>query len=163
MRSSLTAVQIWAVVGVVFLFGEAAWRLGLRGLAAIRGGLSPLEWIALALVTAVFVYGEGVRALQRKWVPFVLRRIDRLPAERPWRYRAAAPLYAMGLMGPPASGRLRAWAGVAAIVAAVLIVSRLPDPWRGIIDTGVAAALVWGASALVLGAVRQGRGADGES
>src|SRR5690606_29101549 len=88
-----------------------------------------------------------------KWVPLVLVRIESLRDRQPWRYRAGAPLFAMGLMGPPAKGRLLAWLGVVAIIAAVLIVSRFPDPWRGIVDTGVAAALIWGAAALVIGAV----------
>jgi hypothetical protein len=147
-------VQAWAVAGVVFLFAEAAWRLALRGVDAVRGGLTPFEWLALVLLTAAFVYGEGVRALQRRWVPYVLARIQRLRAERRLRYHLAAPLYAMSLIGPPRAAVVRAWAGVAAIISAVLIVSRLPDPWRGIVDSAVAAALVWGASALLYGAGR---------
>jgi hypothetical protein len=153
----LTAVQLWAVAGVVFLFVEAAWRLSLRGVATMRAGLTPAEWLALAVVTLAFVYGEGVRALQRKWVPYVLARTRSLRAVRARRHRAAAPLFVMGLMGPPANERRRAWAGIAAIIAAVLIVSSLPEPWRGIIDVGVAAALLWGAGAMVVGAVRLAR------
>ncbi|HEX2165605.1 MAG TPA: hypothetical protein VHG09_00085 [Longimicrobiales bacterium] len=153
-RWHTVAVQLWAAAGVVFLFAEAAWRLALRGIAAVSRGLQPFEWLALVLLTAAFVYGEGVRALQRRWVPWVLERIERLPAEQSLFYRVAAPLYAMSLVGPSRGAVLRAWAGVAAIVAAVLIVSRFPHPWRGIVDTAVAAALIWGAIALVRGAVR---------
>lgn len=147
-------VQVWATSGIIILFAEAAWRLTLRGADAVRSGLTPFEWFALVLITAAFVYGEGVRALQMKWVPYVLARIERLRKERRLRYSLAAPLYAMSLIGPPRGALLRAWAGVAAIISAVLVVSRLPDPWRGIVDIAVAAALVWGASALAYGAVR---------
>lgn len=152
-RRQGVALRVWAVAGVVFLFAEAAWRLALRGIAAIRIGLEPLEWLALGLVTAAFVYGEGVRALQRRWVPWVLERVERLPAERSLLFRVAAPLYAMSLVGSSRHAVLRAWAGVAAIIAAVFIVSRFPHPWRGIVDTAVAAALVWGGLALVGGTV----------
>lgn len=152
-RFADVAVQAWAAGGVVFLFAEAAWRLGERGMAVVRGGLTAFEWVALALITAAFVYGEGVRALQRRWVPWVLARIERLPSEPLLPWGAAAPLYAMSLIGRSRSAMLRAWAGVAAIVLAVLIVSRFPDPWRGIVDIAVAAALVWGAIALIRGAV----------
>lgn len=148
------AVQVWAAGGVVFLFAEAAWRLGGRGIAAVRGGLTTFEWIALAVITAVFVYGEGVRALQRRWVPSVLARVERLPSESFLPWGAAGPLYAMSLVGRSPASVLRAWAGVTAIILAVLIVSRFPDPWRGIVDAGVAAALVWGAITLLHGAVR---------
>ena len=153
------AVQAWAAGGVIFLFAEASWRLGARGIATVRGGLSAAEWIALAVITAAFVYGEGVRALQRRWVPWVLVRIQRLPLEPLLPWGAAGPLYAMSLVGRSAKPVLRAWAGVAAIVLAVLIVSRFPDPWRGIVDIAVAAALVWGAIALLHGAVRTIRAA----
>lgn len=160
-RTRDVAVQAWAVAGVVFLFGEAAWRLGMRGLATVRGGLSTFEWIALILLTAVFVYGEGYRALQRKWVPYVLARVARLRTERFLPWRIGAPFYAMSLIGPTRRTALRAWAGVAAIITAVLIVSRFPEPWRGIVDIAVAAALVWGAVALVYGALRMLRGGNG--
>jgi hypothetical protein len=151
------AVQMWAVAGVVVLFAEAAWRLALRGIAAVQGGLTSFEWLALVLLTAAFVYGEGVRALQRKWVPYVLRRVARLGEEGQLLYRVAAPLYAMSLIGPPRRALLRAWAGVAAIVTAVLVVSGFPDPWRGIVDLAVASALVWGAIALLYAAGRMMR------
>ena len=156
------AVQAWAVAGVVFLFGEAAWRLGMRGVATIRGGLGTVEWMALVLLTAVFVYGEGYRALQRKWVPYVLARVARLRTERFLPWRIGAPLYVMSLIGPTWRTVLRAWAGVAAIVTAVLIVSRFPDPWRGIVDIAVASALVWGALALLYRAAGMLRAGNGE-
>lgn len=152
---------VWAAAGIIFLFGEAAWRLGARGTAAIRGGLTTFEWLALAVLVVLFVYGEGVRALQRRWVPYVLARMHRLRAERRTAYRVAAPLYAMSLIGPPRAAAVRAWAGVAAIIAAVVIVSRFPDPWRGIVDLAVAAALVWGAIALLIGATRLVRAGAG--
>ncbi|MGH7447878.1 MAG: hypothetical protein ACRELT_09990, partial [Longimicrobiales bacterium] len=87
-------MQVWAVAGVVTLFGEAAWRLALRGITTMRAGLTPFEWLALAALVAAFVYGEGVRALQRRWVPYVLARVERLRMEPVLRYRLAAPLYA---------------------------------------------------------------------
>lgn len=161
-RTRDVAVQAWAVAGVVFLFGEAAWRLGMRGVATVQGGLSTSEWAALMLLTAVFVYGEGYRALQRKWVPYVLARVARLRTERFLPWRIGAPLYAMSLIGPTWRTALRAWAGVAAIITAVLIVSRFPEPWRGIVDIAVAAALMWGAMALMYGALGMLRAGNGE-
>ena len=163
VRARNAAVQAWAVGGIVFLFGEAAWRLGMRGVATVRGGLSGFEWLALALLTAVFVYGEGYRALQRKWVPYVLARVARLRTERFLPWRIGAPLYAMSLIGPTWRTALRAWAGVAAIITAVLVVSRFPEPWRGIVDIAVAAALTWGAAALLYNASAMLRAGNGEA
>jgi len=124
--------------------------LGARGSALIRSGLQPVEWLLLAAITAAFVYGEGVRALQRRYVPFVLRRLRQLRGEDTAAlHRVLAPLYAMALIAAPPRELMRAWAGLLAIVAAVLVVRGLPEPGRGMIDTGVAAALAWGLVALL--------------
>lgn len=144
-----TLTQAWAVTGVAAIFADATWRLALRGIDAMHSGLDPLEWLALALLTAAFVYGEGVRALQRRWIPYVLARIVQLRDETAPVYVVLAPLYAIGVIGPPRASVVRAWAGVAGIVAAVVIVSRFPDPWRGIVDLAVATALLWGLIVLV--------------
>jgi hypothetical protein len=143
------------LLGVVVLFATAVLRLGERGINAVRGGLTTGEWIALVMLTALFVYGEGVRALQRRWVPWVLDRLRMLDDEhRNW-YRALAPLHAMGLIGAPARLLAAAWAGSFAIFLAVLVVSRFPDPWRGIVDFAVASALLWATLVLIVTGVRQ--------
>jgi hypothetical protein len=147
-------VRLWAVVGVAALFARASWQLGQRGVATVAAGLDPLEWFILTALTVAFVYGEGYRALQRKWIPHVFARIGRLGRERVAVYRLLAPLYAMSLVGAAKQAMLRAWLGVAAIVGAVLVVSRLPDPWRGMIDVAVASALVWGLAAILITSLR---------
>lgn len=144
----------WAVTGVVLLLTNAAIRLGARGVETIRAGLGPGQWIALVVLTTGFVYGEGVRALQRRFAPHVVARARRLDTRAPLLLRVLAPLYAFGLVGEVPRRILLAWAGVAAIVAAVLIVRAFPEPWRGITDFAVAAAVGWGAVALLVHALR---------
>jgi hypothetical protein len=145
---------VWGLLGVIALFSYAVVRLGARGVAAIAGGLSAFEWAALAALTAAFVYGEGVRALQRRWVPWVIARLELLHNEpRAW-YRVLAPLHAMAFIGAPVRLIAAAWAGSIAIVIAVLIVSRFPDPWRGIVDFAVASALAWATFALITQGMR---------
>jgi hypothetical protein len=152
-----TPAMWWGVIGVGLLFASASFRLGARGLHTIGAGLSPGQWLLLVLLTIAFVYGEGIRALQRKYVPHVMTRIELLRGERrPW-YRLLAPLHAMSLIGAPTRILLRAWAGVFAIVAAVVIVRSFPEPWRGITGFAVAAALAWGATALIRTALRSFR------
>ena len=144
----------WGVAGVTFLFLSAAWRLGARGVETVRAGLSPAEWGALAALLVVFVYGEGYRALQRKYVPHVLERLGELGPERNLLHRLLAPLYGMALVDEEAARTVRPWLGVAAIVAAVLIVRAFPEPWRGITDLAVGGALFWGAVTMVVQAGR---------
>lgn len=151
-QESLGPAVGWALTGVGGLFAWAVFRLGGRGVATVAAGLGPWEWIALVTLTAAFLYGEGVRALGRRWVPWMVERARRLPSE-PLAFRLLAPLYAMSLVGRNGRMVVRAWAGVIAIVLAVLVVGRFREPWRGIVDLAVAVALAWGIVAIAREAV----------
>lgn len=144
----------WGVLGVSALFLSAAWRLGERGVETILAGLAPGEWVALAALTAAFVWGEGYRVLQRRYAPFAVERAARLDGSSPPAYRLLAPLYAMALVGASRGLLLKAWLGSLAIVGAVMVVRAFPDPWRGITDFAVASALLWGFVAVLVHARR---------
>jgi protein-S-isoprenylcysteine O-methyltransferase Ste14 len=55
----------------------------------------------------------------------------------------------LSLIGAPPEKLLPRWLGTLAIVAAVFVIRALPDPWRGIVDFAVAAALAWGLVAIL--------------
>ncbi|MBT8487854.1 MAG: hypothetical protein HKN72_00245 [Gemmatimonadetes bacterium] len=133
----------WSLIGVAAVFGWAVYRLGGRGLAAIQGGLSPFEWAALIAFTLFFVYTEGVLTFDRKWIPKLVVRSERLKHESTT-FQVLAPLYGLSLVGRDWKEVAKGWIGTALIVTAVLIVRQFPPPWRGIVDFGVAAALAWG-------------------
>ncbi len=141
-------VASWALLGVAALFAWAVYRLGGRGLEAIRGGLDPLEWAALVLLTVGFVYGEGVRALDRRWIPGLVDRAQRLRRESRL-LQLLGPLYGLSLVGKERGELVRGWLGTFGIVVAVLMIRSLPPPWRGIVDFAVAGALVWGLIAIL--------------
>lgn len=149
MRRGQAITSGWAVSGVAGLFAWAAYRLGARGLETLRSGLGVLEWAAAVFLIVAFVYGEGLVALDRRWVPKLFERARRLRGERRRLPRLLAPLYGLSLLGSDRGEVVRAWAGTLAIVAAVLAVRALPEPWRGIVDFSVAAALAWGLGAIV--------------
>jgi hypothetical protein len=148
------AAAWWAVTGVTALFATAVVRLGVRGVMTMAGGLAAAEWVALIVITAVFVYGEGVRALQMKYLPRLLERVAEVRAERRVLPRLLAPLHALMLVYAPAGTLIRAWAGSVAIALAVIIVRGFAEPWRGIVDFAVAAALGWATVVLIAGAIR---------
>ncbi len=135
---------VWAPLGVSMLFGLGVFRLGMRGIAEVGAGLTSFQWAVLLLTVALFVYGEGFLALQRHWVPRMAERANRLRAVRNAIVLILAPLHAMSLIGGDTRELVRGWSMVAAIGAAVIVVERLPAPWRGIVDLGVACALAWG-------------------
>lgn len=144
-----TVATAWALLGPALLFLFAVYRLGQRGLATVQEGLTPREWLILLALTAAFVVGEGVGALQGRWVPRLVERASRLRHEGGRVYRLLAPLYGMSLIGAPAQRVARSWGLTLGIVGMVLIVRAFPEPWRGITDLAVAAALLWGLGAIV--------------
>jgi hypothetical protein len=139
----------WAVLGVAAALFEGIFRLGARALGTIRSGLEPTEWVALASAVVLLVYLEGYCSLQRRFVPQLISRALSLPDARDVTSMLLAPLYALSLIGAERRRRARAWVGLTLILGAVLAVRALPDPWRGIVDAGVAAALAWGTAALL--------------
>jgi hypothetical protein len=153
-QAAITPSILWALFGVALLFAVAIARLGARGLATVGAGLEPSAWLALLALTATFVYTEGIRALQRRWGPHMLRRTASLRTEPRLWVRLLAPLYALSLVAAPRRELARAWAGLFAITAAVLVVRALPEPWRGITDLAVALALTWGSVAIAVAAAR---------
>lgn len=143
-----TVVVGWALLGVAAIFAWAVYRLGLRGLEAIHGGLDPMEWTALIVLTVGFVYGEGVRALDRRWIPGLVQRAGRLRRESRI-LQLLGPLYGLSLVGRDRMELLKGWLGTLGIVTAVLVIRAFPSPWRGIVDFAVAGALAWGLVAIL--------------
>jgi hypothetical protein len=150
-RVSPRAASIWGVSIVALTFVEAIYRLGVRAHTTLQTELDARDSFLLALSVALFAYAEGYRALHRRFVPHVIARAAELSASRPQSLRGwlVAPLYVLCLVQAGRRSQLRAWTSVVLIVLAVLLVRALPEPWRGIIDAGVAAALSFGLASLV--------------
>jgi hypothetical protein len=150
MRSLLA--RSWALAGLVLLLGRASVSLTLKGYHEVvaPGLLTPVEWMALAGIALLFVWGEGWMALHRKWAPRVAGRIRDLDAELGALGLVLAPLHAVGLVGAPRRTLVRTWSGVAAIVVAVVLVRQLAQPWQGMIKLGVAGALALGVVSLTV-------------
>lgn len=149
----------WAVAGVVLLLADAIYRLGLRAVETLAQGASGGVWLAFALLSTAFVYGEGYRALQLRFAPRVIARAFAIDGRRP-HHVALAPLVALSLLGGSARELTRGYVAAALIISAALLVSLLSSPWRGVIDGAVALALGWGAVALLVQFRRALRSAD---
>jgi len=151
------AAFVWALVGVTSIFLISIYRLGQRGIQTVTGGLTPVEWGALVVLTAVFVYTEGHRAIQKRFTPHMIDRLRELRATQSLLDVVLAPFYALTLFNAPRRAMIRTWAGVTAIVAMIFIVRAFPEPWRGITDLAVSVALTWGLTAIILATARMQR------
>jgi hypothetical protein len=151
LRASELAIASWGVLGVLALLGQALSRLTPLAIEPIeRGMLGPGHWVLYVGWTVLNAYAEGYRGFQRAFVPRVVARALHL-ARHPHPLRVIlAPVFCMALFHARRRDLVRAWVLLAAIVALVIVIRLLPQPWRGIVDAGVVAGLGWGAVALLV-------------
>ncbi len=145
---SRALVYLWSVGGVVLLCGSAAARLGVRGLAAWAVAtdaqrLAGVAWIAWMMLSAAYP------GFHRQFAPRVAVRAARLATEPGSAQDLAGPLVAVGFLRATPKRRAVAFGLVLAVVGMSLGAAALPEPWRGLVDLGVAIALASGVGSLV--------------
>ena len=135
---------VWGIVGLVFLLSEAIYRLAPVAMATFDSALGPLQWVALVAWVATMLVLEGYRGFQKSFSPRVAARAKYL-AEHPNVVRSLfAPFFCMGYFHATRSVQVRSILLTIGIVALVLGVRRVDQPWRGIVDLGVVVGLTWG-------------------
>jgi hypothetical protein len=151
----------WAVLGMVAICVQAVVRLLPRALEPVLDGeLGPLGALAYVLSIVSLAYSEGYRGFQQRFSPRVVVRALALlePPQRRGYLIALAPLMVMGLIHASRRRLIASWALVLGIVALVLLVSLLEQPWRGAVDAGVVVGLSWGTIATLVLTARALRG-----
>jgi len=141
----------WGVFGVMAIVLYAIVRLAAYVIGALAVGLDVLQWLALVVNVVFMAWSEGYRGFQLKFAPRVAARALYLCCHpTSMGARLLAPLFCIGYFNASRRTRIFAWAGTLAIVILVLLVNRLDQPWRGIIDAGVVVGLSWGLVSLVV-------------
>lgn len=141
---------LWGFLGVALLLGFAIWRLAPLAWTALTSSLSVLQWIALVVWVLFMLVAEGYRGFQKAFSPRVAARCRHL-SDHPTALRVAtAPIFAMAFYAASRRRRIAAFALTTGIILLVLLVHRLEQPWRGIIDAGVVLGLAWGLVSLVV-------------
>jgi hypothetical protein len=138
----------------MLLLGDAVYRLLPVALELRRYSLSSVELAALVGWIAMAAYAEGYRGFQKKFSPRVVARALHLGAHPRPLHIVLAPLYCMGLLHATRRRLVASWTLTLAIVALVLLVRQLPQPWRGSVDAGVVVGLTWGVLAISYFTVR---------
>lgn len=143
-----TVGAVWGIMGVFLLIGGAVYRLTPISLAAFESELLWYHWIFLWTFLAFMLLMEGYRGFQRGFAPRVVARALHLQVRPHWTRITFAPLFLMGFFHATRQRKLTSLALTTSIVAMVILVSFLDQPWRGIVDLGVVAGLVWGLAAM---------------
>jgi hypothetical protein len=152
-------VATWGVVGTLGLIAEAVARLGLVVWDAISSGsMTTAAWVAAGLWVTANVYLEGYRGFHLRFAPRAVARALRLGREGSALSMFLAPLVCAGLIHATRRRLVASWGLVGGIVALVVMVRGLVQPWRAVVDAGVVVALVVGSASLVVMLVRGLRG-----
>jgi hypothetical protein len=145
---------LWGVAGVALVLVYAATRLSVLALEAIRAGLAIHEWGLLLVSVTGMAWAEGYRGFQQRFAPRVAARAWHLSRQPTWPRVLLAPLFCSGFFAATPRVLRLTWVGAALIVLAVVLVDGLSQPWRGILDAGVVAGLLWGTVALLAATFR---------
>ena len=140
----------WGVLGVVALLLFAVARLTPIAVEAIADGLDAWQWSVLVINVAFLAWSEGYRGFQRNFSPRVAARAMYLYRnDMPIHTKLLAPFFCCGYFRASRRTRIAVWSGTLGIVALVLLVQLLDQPWRGILDAGVVVGLTWGLASLI--------------
>lgn len=156
---TIRAAGLWGILGVVALLGEAIVRLLPLALDLLGRSMSVIEVTVLVAWVLAMTIAEGYRGFHLQFSPRVVARAMYLEAHPRPLHVVLAPLYCMGLVHATRRRLITSWLLTIGIVAIVLLVRRLPQPWRGIVDAGVIAGLSCGLLSIVYFTVRGLRGA----
>jgi len=150
----------WAITGIGMLLGFAILRLAPIAVGAFGSPLLWPHWIALAAFVGLMAYAEGYKGFQRSFSPRFGARCRYL-YEHPTLPRVLlAPLFCMSYFDATPRRRLSSWLLTLMIIALIVVVQQVPQPWRGIIDAGVCVGLLWGLGATTAYAVLAFTSAD---
>ncbi len=149
------AIAAWAVLGVSAIIGNAIVRLTPLAVEAVRDyELSPLQLLVLVGWTAGSLYSEGYKGFQKAFAPRVVARAMHLARHPRPLFVAFAPLFAMSFFHAKRSRLIFTYAFLTLLICMILTVQTFPQPWRGIVDVGVVAGLVYGVASMLVYFVR---------
>ena len=152
MRIAGSIAAAWGILGVAGVLGFAVAKLLPAAVEAMDYDLGWTHWVALFAVAWFFLYLKGYRAFQKGFIPRVVERAAYLREQPSLLAGLLAPLYCIGYFGSSLRLKLAVYGVTLAVVAMVLSVRWLEQPWQGIVDAGVIAGLGWGVLVtLVLG------------
>lgn len=140
---------IWGFVGAFALISFAVWRLTPLSIEAMSQSLTWLQWFLLIANVLFMCYSEGYKGFQLAFAPRVAARSLYL-VEHPSVVRVIfAPLFVIGYFHATRRRLISTYALTTMIICLIILVHQLDQPWRGIVDAGVVAGLIWGLASML--------------
>ena len=141
----------WGISGVLVILLFAIFRLSFRVLDMLSYPLSLWQWIILFMFALYMAYAEGYKGFHLNFSPRVVARA-RFFLEKNDSYKSRhvllAPIFCMGYIHATQKRKLISFFLTSAIIMLIILVSMLPQPWRGIVDIGVVLGLLLGVASI---------------
>jgi hypothetical protein len=148
-------VVLWGIGGVLLLLLQAVVRLSLHAVEPwLSGSLSTAQIVLCIAWVGLAAYSEGYRAFHLRFCPRVVARALHLARHPHPLYVLLAPAYCMALFHANRRTLTVAWITLLLILCAIALLRITPQPWRGIVDSGVVIGIGWGALSLILQAAQ---------
>ncbi len=135
---------LWGMTGICLILGSAIYRLSAIAWQTFDHPLDWYHWLALAFSLVFMGVAEGYRGFQQAWSPRVAARVHYLAGNATPLRTLLAPLFCMGFFDIQRKRKIVTYCLTLGIIALVLLVHQLEQPWRGIVDAGVVFGLSWG-------------------
>ncbi len=145
---------IWGVGGVLLLVGYAVVRLTFPTLDAFSHHFLWYHWVVLVLNVTFVAYFKGYRGFHKGLSPRVAARAKYLNAHANALRVLLGPLYCMGYFHIIKKKQIVTIVMTVGMVLLIVLVRLLSQPWRGIIDAGIALALSWGFISILIFSVQ---------
>lgn len=143
-------IAVWGLAGPVLLLSWAIIRLTPIAMEAISQQLTWYHWLALVVNLLLMGYSEGYRGFQKAYSPRLAARVRHLRDTKSISQKIFAPFFCMGYFHATRRRLITTYVLTLGIVVLVILVHRLSQPWRGILDAGVVFGLGWGLVATLI-------------
>lgn len=141
---------LWGILGVCLMLVMALIQLTPIALDMFTIPLNWYHYLLLFLNIVFMAHTEGYKGFQQGFSPRVAARARYL-REHPSLYHAVlAPLFCMCFYHSTKKRLIVSYALTTFIVAIVIFIRYLEQPWRGIVDAGVVVGLSWGLITLLI-------------
>ena len=148
-------IMVWGVGGAMALLSWGVARVTPHALEpAFDGSMTAVHWLLYAAMIVFNAWTEGYRTFQRVITPRVLARAQYV-ADHPGRVSLPfVPIFVAGYFGMQRRALIARYVVLVVVVGLIVGMHFVPQPWRGIVDAGVAVGLGWGVVAMGVGLVR---------
>jgi hypothetical protein len=140
---------LWGLTGVSLILGYAIVRLVPIVNEALSYHLRWYHWLALGLSVGSLAYAEGYRGFQKGFSPRVAARAKHMLEYPNLLHSLLGPLFCSGFFHTSKRRQISVIAVTIGIYTLVVLVGRLSQPWRGIVDAGVVVGLSWGVVSVI--------------